>query len=103
MKYIFETYDEYETLWLTAHDAILYWKKVRQMCQGKINMNVDGSETHFDEKYAIDQMVRAARTLRDIECSPHPEWNEEKKCYEIVTLEEPESIIITKTLKLAVC
>ena len=33
------------------------------MAEGKINMNVDGSETHYDVQYAVDQMIRNGRFL----------------------------------------
>ncbi len=102
MKFIFESVDDYDRLWGSVHDSILYWKKVRQMCQGKINLNVDpNAENHYDEKYAIDKMIENAQLLRDIECSPHPEWNDDTNSYEIVTLDCPESSIILKTLRLA--
>ena len=99
MKIQFETPEEYDALRQAAHDGILYWKKVRQMCQGKINMNVDGSDPWHDEQYAIDQMICHARVLRDIEASPRPVWNEETKSYELVR-EDELSHIVDKVLKL---
>ena len=75
MKFQFDTVEEFDRLWQSVHDSIIYWKKVRQMCQGKINMNVEGGPTHYDEQYCIDQMVDNARLLKEIEDSPHPEWS----------------------------
>ena len=99
MKFIFENEDEYMTLWQSVHDSIILWKKRLQECQGKINMQVDGSKTHYDEKYCIDEMVRCAGVLRDIEDSPHPEWNDKTNTYEVVDGVDYYSTIITKTLR----
>ena len=99
MKIIFDSNDEYEALRSAAHDACLYWLKVRQMCQGKINLNVDGCPTHFDEKYAIDMIVDAGRTLDTIEKSPHPEWDEATGEYVLVT-EKYDSHMVVKCKKL---
>ena len=99
MKFNFDTYDEYADLWQSVHDAIIYWKKVKQMAEGKINMNVDGSEPHYDVKYATDQMIRNATILKTIEDSPHPEWNGSE--YEMNDGVEYYSNIIYKTLKIS--
>ena len=100
MKYYFASSEEYDILWDAIHSAILYWKKVRQDCQGKICLQVDGSETHYSEKYAIDMIIQNAKILQDIENSPHPIWNEDKNCYE-VGVESYGSVIIDKALRLA--
>ena len=99
MKIQFETPEEFESLRLAAHDGILYWKKIRQMCQGKININVDGSETHYDEQYAVDMMISHAKVLREIELMPHPEWNEKTGNYEMA-IDIEMSNLVEKTLKL---
>jgi len=99
MKFIFETPTDYDELWSCVHDSIIYWKKVRQECQGKICLQVDGSETHYDEEYVIKEMIDSALMLKAIEDSPHPVWNEETKSYELKT-EDYNSGIITKTLKM---
>lgn len=98
MNFQFNTVEEFDLLWQSVHDSIIYWKKVRQMCQGKINLNVDGSETHYDEKYCIDQMVSFAQLLKTIEDTPHPEWNGSSYSMSSPTIN---SHIVTKTLKLA--
>lgn len=100
MKYQFASAEEYDILWDAIHSAILYWKKVRQDCQGKICLQVDGSETHYSEKYAIDMIVQNAKILEEIEKSPHPIWNEETNRYEI-GVESYGSVIIDKALRLA--
>ena len=99
MKIQFDTWEEYESMRLAVHDGILYWKKVRQMCQGKINMNADGGPTHHEEQYAVDMMIAHAKMLDTIEKSPHPEWNEETKEYELTT-QDYESNIVAKVMKL---
>ena len=98
MKFNFETYEEYQDLWQSVHDSILYWKKVKQMCEGKINMNVDGSETHYDVKYATDQMIRNAQILKNIEDSPHPDWIGTE--YVMVEGTDCYSHIVNKTVKI---
>ena len=101
MKFIFDSVDDYDRLWASVHDSILYWKKVRQMCQGKINLNVDPNATnHYDERYAIDKMIENAIILRDIEDSPHPVWNDDTNSYD-TKAEDYYSSIILKTLRLA--
>ena len=100
MKFHFETVNEYDALWQSVHDSILYWKKVRQDAQGKICLQANGAQTHYDEKYAIDQMVEHAELLKQIENTPHPEWDGEK----YVTTQGPakyHSHIVSQTLKLA--
>ena len=97
----FATNEEYTRMWEAVHSGILYWKKVRQMCQGKIWLYVDkDAENHYCEQYAIDEMVSAAKALRDIELSTHPEWNEDEKRYEIITRDDYQSGIITQCLRL---
>ena len=98
MKFSFDTYEEYQDLWQSVHDSIIYWKKVKQMAEGKINLNVDGSETHYDVQYSVDQMIRNALILKSIEDSPHPEWNGTE--YVMVEGTEYYSNIINKTLKI---
>ena len=95
MKIQYDTPEEYDYLYQAVHDGIIYWKKVRQMCQGKINMNVDGSETHYSEQYAVDMMVQCAQILDTLEKSPHPVWNDTTNSYEL-SVEEYPSVIITK-------
>ena len=98
MKMAFDDVMEYNTLWQSVHDSIIYWIKKRQEAQGKINMSVDGTGAPYDEQYCIDMMVTNALLLQKIEDLPHPEWDGT----EYVLSEAPEihSSIITKTLKL---
>ena len=97
----FATNEEYTRMWEAVHSGILYWKKVRQMCQGKIWLYVDpNQENHYSEQYAIDEMISAAKALRAIELSTRPEWNEETQRYEIVTPTVHTSAIITACLRL---
>ena len=97
MKMVFDSYDEYQEFWNAAHSGILYWKKVLQMTQGKINMNVDGSSTHYTSDEAIEKMAESAKVLMNIEDSTRPEWNGEEEV--IVTGVEYYSGIITEALK----
>ena len=99
MNITFDTYDEYQSLWNSVHDSIIYWKKVYQMTQGKINLNVDGSPTHYDAAYAVDKMVENALNLKTIEDSTRPEWDEETETYKNTTGVSCYSHIILKTLK----
>ena len=77
MKLTFDSYEEWLALREAAHDACLYWTKVRQMCQGKINLNVNGEPTHYDEAYAVSQMIKSANILNEIEHAPHPDYDDE--------------------------
>ena len=84
MKFIFENEYEYQEMWNSAHESILYWKKVLQDAQGKICLQVDGTPTHYSEEYAREKMVDNAKILMAIEDTQGVD------CY---------SVIITKTLK----
>ena len=100
MKIQYDSYEEYDSLRESIHDSILYWKKVRQMCQGKINLNADPNmENHYTEEYAVDMMVKNALILDAIEKSPHPEWNSETQSYELVS-DEYDSAIVAKCKRL---
>ena len=102
MKFEFTSYDDYQSVWNTAHSGILYWKKVRQDAQGKICLQVDGTPTHYDVKYATDKMIESAYVLKAVEDSTRPEWNEETETYELVTGVTCYSGIITQCLSGAV-
>ena len=98
MEFQFDTVEQYDALWGSVHDSILYWKKVRQDAQGKICMQCDGTQTHYDEKYCIDMIVMNAQLLKTIEDSPHPEWN--GSSYEMSSPPEFNSTIIIKSLRM---
>ena len=78
MQFQFDDVLEFDALWGSVHDSILYWKKVKQDAQGKITLSVDGVQTHYSVEYADSQIVANAELLRDIENAPHPEWDGEK-------------------------
>ncbi len=84
MKFIFENEAEYQMMWTSVHESILYWKKVLQDAQGKICLQVDGTPTHYSAEYAKEKMVENAKILMTIEDTQGVD------CY---------SAIITKTLK----
>lgn len=62
-------------MWNAVHSGVIYWKKVRQDAQGKICLQVDGTQTHFEESEAIDNIKDACRMLKSIEDSTRPEWD----------------------------
>ena len=100
MKFEFTNEDDYQMLWQSVHDSIIYWQKKRQETQGKICLQVDGSKTGETEENCINQMVQNAKILKAIEDSPHHEWSDDTKSFEFVHGVESYSSIITKTLKL---
>ena len=67
MKFVFDTYEEYQDLWQSVHDSIIYWKKVRQDVRGQICLQVNGEKTHYTEEYANCQLARNANILKNIE------------------------------------
>ena len=79
MKFEFNNVLEYDLVWQSVHDSILYWKKVLQDAQGKICLSVEGHSTHYTEAYIIDQIGMYANLLKQIESTPHLEWNGEKE------------------------
>ena len=87
MRFIFENEDEYQMMWNSAHESILYWKKVLQDAQGKICLQVDGTPTHYSVEEAKEKMIDNAKILMAIEDTQGVEWY---------------SQIITKTLKMGV-
>jgi len=101
MKFEFSSEDDYQMLWQSVHDSIIYWQKKRQEAQGKIRLRVDGGDFGVEsEERCISLMVQNAKILKAIEDSPHKEWNDETKSFEFVYGVESYSSIITKTLKL---
>lgn len=101
MKFEFSSEDDYQMLWQSVHDSIIYWQKKRQEAQGKIRLRVDGGDFGVEtEERCISLMVQNAKILKAIEDSPHKEWNDEKNSFEFVYGVESYSSIITKTLKL---
>lgn len=97
MKFEFSTVEEYDLLWASVHDSILFWKKVLQDAQGKITLNVDGTHTHHSIQHALDRMEAYAELLVEIEDTPHIEWDGDKFVH--VDRVESYSSIITKTLR----
>jgi len=87
MKFIFESEADYDMMWNSVHESILYWKKVRQDAQGKICIQVDGTPTHYSEEEANEKMMANANILKMIEDTKGVD------CY---------SIIIYKTLKMKI-
>ena len=85
MQITFDNEQEYDSMWGAVHDAILYWKKVRQATQGKICLHPDGSDTHYSEEYAVGMIVQYAKMLKSLEDSQGAEYY---------------SVIITQALKL---
>ncbi len=103
MKFQFDSPEEFEKVRLAAHDGVLHWMKIRQMCQGKINMNVDGSPTQYTEGYAIENIISHAEVLDAIEKSPRPVYNEddyEDTNYPIAEGDEYDSCMVIKAFKL---
>ena len=98
MKLQFYSVDEFDVMWEAVHAAILYWKKVRQDAQGKVCLQVDGKHTHYTEQYAIDMMVQNAQLLKEIEDTPHPEWN--GSAYQMSS-PSMNSAIVDKVLRMA--
>lgn len=97
MKFEFNTAEDYDLLWASVHDSIIFWKKVLQDAEGKITMNVDGSHTHYSIHHALDRMEAYAELLMKIENTPHLEWDGEE--YVKVDTVPYHSVIITKTLR----
>ena len=103
MKFVFDSPEEFEKVREAAHDGVLLWIKRRQMTQGKINMNVDGSETQYTEGYCIQNIISHAEVLDAIEKSPRPVYNEddyEDTNYPIVDGDTYESHIVAKAFRL---
>ena len=99
MKFSFDTYEEYQSLWDSVHASILYWKKVKQDAQGKICLQVDGTQTHYDVEEAEKEITNNARILKSVEDSTHPAWNSDTGCYEVRVGVDFYSSIIYSILK----
>ena len=86
MKIQFDDIIEYDVLWQSVHDSIIFWQKRKQEAQGKICLAVDGTGHPYEEQYGVDMMVTNAKLLKSIEDDAYPgEYN---------------SSIVVKTLKL---
>ena len=99
MKITFDTQVEYDQAWDAAHSGILYWKKMKQACQGKIQFYVSVDDT---PPYSIEEceefMKEAARLLKAIEDSMYPD-EERGLIRGVDTNDGYYSGIIYKTLK----
>ena len=87
MKFQFDTAEEFDQVRGAVHDAVLYWKKVRQDAEGKICMQCNGEQTHYSIECAEEQIGRFLSLLMVVEATPHLEWDGEK---EVMTSEDPE-------------
>ena len=87
MKFEFDSYEEWEQVRSSAHDSIIFWKKQLQCVQGKVNMNVDGSPSHYSEEYCRENMKDCAYVLKAVEDAVHPDcvYNEDEHCWTIST------------------
>ena len=75
MTITFDSYSEYLTHHESAHDAILYWKKVLQDCEGKIQLYVTPADRHYTKEYAQQRIEECALVLKSIEDSIHPDYD----------------------------
>ena len=70
VSYQFDDWDDYRDHWDVIHSGILYWKKMRQMAEGKIHLYVDPDEkAHFSVEYCNNKMRIAALALKELELS----------------------------------
>ena len=67
MKFSFDTVEEYDLVHGSVHDAILYWKKVRQDAQGKICIQCDGTQTHYTVEEAEAKIGEYLNLLVEVE------------------------------------
>jgi hypothetical protein len=64
----FSSYEEYENAWDVIHSGILYWKKMRQCVEGKINLYVNPEEKcHYSIAECNENMKKAAMLLKKVE------------------------------------
>jgi hypothetical protein len=87
MKFEFNTAEEYDLVEGAIKSGIMYWKKVRQDAQGKICLQCNGEQTHYDVEYADEQIGELLDLLMKVEATPHLEWDGEKY---YMTEENPE-------------
>ena len=101
MNLEFTTYNDFRNTWEVIHSSILYWKKVRQGLEGKIQFYVNEESTSHTISSANAEMIRAAYMLMKVEDTPYVEVEDG---ISRTTTGKQEygsySIIITKTLKL---
>ena len=79
MKITYNTHEEYLTHHSSAHDAILYWKKMRQEAEGKIQMYVTPADRQYDVEYCNEKMKEYALVLKAVEDSIHPDYDMDGK------------------------
>ena len=72
--YKFDDWDEFRDHWDVIHSGILFWKKMRQMAEGKIHIYVDpNEEAHCSVEYCNNEMRKAALKLKELELAYHGE------------------------------
>ena len=79
MKLLFDGHEDYDLLWQSVHDSILYWKRVKFDIKS-------GLKTHYSTDYCDDQIKSYLELLVKIEDTEHEEWNGT----EYVTVKNPD-------------
>ena len=68
MKMVFDSYDEFLAMWNTVHSGILYWRKVKQATQGKIQFYViDTDITPYSIEECDDYIKEGCKNLMVVE------------------------------------
>ena len=101
MNLEFTTYNDFRNAWEVIHSSILYWKKVRQSVEGKIQFYVNEESNPYTISTCNAEMIRAAYMLMKVEDTPYVE--EEDGITRLTTGKQEYgsySIIINKILKL---
>ena len=72
MKMKFDSYDEFESMWNTVHSGILYWRKVKQAIQGKIQFYVVATDISPYTIEECDEYIKeGCENLMAVEDAPY--------------------------------
>jgi hypothetical protein len=74
MKIEFESKDEWDELFYAVRNSNILWRKRRMECQGKINLQEDGSPGQFSLEECEEGMAVAKKLEDLLESLAPPEW-----------------------------
>ena len=74
MKIEFESKDEWDELFYAVRNSNILWRKRRMECQGKINLQEDGSPGQYTDWECEEGMAVAKKLEYLLESLAPPKW-----------------------------
>ena len=74
MKIEFESHEEWDELFYAVRNSNILWRKRRMECQGKINLQEDGSPGQYTLEECEEGMAVAKKLEDLLESLAPPKW-----------------------------